>query len=167
MAKKSGISRFDFDFGTGVIIPSTQEAYKQESKGFSLKPERNQLADFKSAFGKEITTCLDGNSQFPSSREFFIFIVQYFIGVSDYHCRDIDNIAKTILDVLKGRFYQDDGQVKTLLVTKKIDLRRVPQNFAFVAVKEIKNDSDVEALKVCGIERSVTLYQELKSQRLV
>ena len=29
--------------------------------------------------------------------------------------------AKTILDVLKGRFYRDDSQVKTLLVGKKIE----------------------------------------------
>lgn len=65
-------------------------------------------------------------------------------------------MAKTILDVLKGRFYHDDGQVKTLLVGKKIDLYRVPQNFGYVAVKELRSDSDVEALKISGVERCIT-----------
>lgn len=163
MPKKPGISTIDFHFGFGRIIPSTKEAYKRESAGISPIPERGQLVDFKSTFGGNIDTQLIGNGQFPSPHEFFIFVMQYFVGESEYRSRDIDNMAKTILDVLKGRFYHDDGQVKTLLVGKKVDLYRIPQNFGYVAVKELRSDSDVEALKISGVERCVTYYQELKS----
>lgn len=73
------------------------------------------------------------------------------------------SMAKTILDVLKGKLYRDDSQVKTLLVGKKIE-KRVPQNFAYVVVKKISSTQDVDALKISGLERSVTMFQELKSK---
>lgn len=75
-------------------------------------------------------------------------------------------MAKTILDVLKERFYEDDGQVKTLLIGKKME-KRISQNFAYVAIKELKDMRDVDALKISGLERSVTLFQELKSQGIL
>ena len=51
--------------------------------------------------------------------------MQYFAIEKEYVRRDVDNMAKTILDVLKSRFYRDDSQVKTLLVGKKLE-KRVP-----------------------------------------
>ena len=75
-------------------------------------------------------------------------------------------MAKTILDVLKERFYRDDGQVKTLLIGKKIE-GRVSRNFAYIAIKELKGGRDVDALKISGLERSITLYQELRSKGIV
>ncbi|MBI2595614.1 hypothetical protein HYW46_02665 [Candidatus Daviesbacteria bacterium] len=75
-------------------------------------------------------------------------------------------MAKTILDVLKGEIYSDDGLVKTLLIGKKIE-SRIKQNFAYVAIKELRDGRDVDALKISGLERSVTLFQELKSQGIL
>lgn len=75
-------------------------------------------------------------------------------------------MAKTILDVFKKRVYRDDGQVKTLLIGKKME-GRVPRNFAYIAIKELKVGRDVDALKISGLERSVTLYNELKKKGLV
>ncbi len=72
-------------------------------------------------------------------------------------------MAKSILDILKERFYRDDSQVKTLLVGKKIE-KRVPQNFAYIAIKKLSAIQDVDALKISGLERSVTMFQELKSK---
>lgn len=97
----------------------------------------------------------------------FVFIMQYFVGEAEYRGRDIDNMAKTILDVLKGRFYMDDGQVNTLLVGKKMDPKRVPHNFAYVAVRETKGNDDIMALRIAGLERCVSLYQELKSKGII
>ena len=78
----------------------------------------------------------------------------------------MDNMAKTILDILKSRFYRDDSQVKTLLVGKKLE-KRVPQNFAYVAVKRLGASQDVDALKISGLERSVTMFQELKNKKVL
>lgn len=103
------------------------------------------------------------NDQFPTDREVFVYIVQNFIAEKEYSRRDVDNMAKTILDVLKGKFYHDDSQVKTLLVGKRIE-PRIPVNFAYIAIKEIKDGREVEAMKISGLERSVVYYQELRSQ---
>ena len=166
MPKKSKISQIDFHFGVGEIIPSTQEAYHEGFEGTVRKTEKEQLLRFKEALGFKLDTELKADERFPSDREIFVFIIQYFASEKEYTRRDIDNMAKTILDVLKGRFYRDDSQVKTLLVGKKME-RRIPQNFAYVAIQKLSSDRDADALKISGIERAVTLFQELKSKGIL
>ena len=166
MGKKKNSTQVDFDFGIGSIIPSTQEAFKKEFNESIRKSESVNLAVFKERLIGDLEFQLKRNTQFPTHSEVFVFILQYFVSQKEYKGRDIDNMAKTILDVIKGRFYLDDSQVKTLLVGKKMD-KRVPENFAYVALKELRSDRDVDALKISGLERSVTLFQELKSQGIL
>lgn len=164
MSRKQPLTSIDFDFGVGQIIPATQEAH--HSDGFDervRKTEKEGLAVFKSTLGSDIDLKLASSEQFPSDGEVFVFVLQYFGSEKEYVRRDVDNMAKTILDILKSRFYRDDSQVKTLLVGKKIE-RRVPQNFAYVAIKKLSATQDVDALKISGLERSVTMFQELKSK---
>lgn len=164
MSKKLKITAIDFDFGVGDIIPATQEAYSGDRfVGAIRKIEKGSLSVFKSTVSADLSARLAQNESFPSDGEVFVFIVQYFVAESEYQRRDIDNMAKTILDILKGRFYRDDSQVKTLLVGKKIE-KRVPQNFAYIAIKKISVTQDVDALKISGLERSVTMFQELKAR---
>jgi len=167
MSKKQKITIIDFDFGIGDIIPSTQEAFHGgDFDGATRKTEKDYLVMFKNTVSIDLDNHLRGDDRFPSSGEIFVFIIQYFSVESEYSRRDIDNMAKTILDTLKGRFYRDDSQVKTLLVGKKIE-KRVPQNFAYVAIKKLSPTQDVDALKISGLERSVTLFQELKSRKIL
>lgn len=165
MSKKLKITAIDFDFGIGDIVPATQEAYNNGSEfsGAIRKTEKDSLSVFKSTVGADLSARLAQNENFPSDGEIFIFIIQYFVSELEYGRRDIDNMAKTILDILKEKFYRDDSQVKTLLVGKKIE-KRVPQNFAYVAIKKLSATQDVDALKISGLERSVTMFQELKSK---
>lgn len=157
MSKKrsSSLTSVDFDIGIGEIIPSTQEAFKESFSGATRKDEKSQVLTFKRNFLQRVEEVLKDTDQFPTSDEVFVFIVQYFVSEKEYRSRDIDNMAKTVLDVLKERFYQDDGQVKTLLIGKKME-GRVPHNFAYIAIKELKGRRDVDALKISGLERSVT-----------
>lgn len=167
MSKKYSLTPIDFDFGVGKIIPATQEAFRDD--GFDAqvrKTEKEALSVFKSTLGSELDSKLSHNEQFPTDGEVFVFIVQYFGAKKEYTRRDIDNIAKTILDVLRSRFYRDDSQVKTLLVGKKLE-ERVPQDFAYVAIKRLSSTRDVDALKISGLERSVTMFQELKSKKIL
>ena len=162
---KKRSAQIDFDIGIGEIIPATQEAFS--ANGFSepvRKEEKASTMRFKSVFLEKIELALKETEQFPSVQEIFVFIVQYFESEKEYNRRDVDNMAKTILDVLCERFYHDDSQVKTLLVGKKMVDTRVSQNFAYVAIKELKSAGDVDALKISGLERSVTMFQELKSR---
>lgn len=157
----------DFDIGIGEIIPSTQEAFKSDSFSQTIrKEETTSVKVFKQNFLERLKKALKNNPQFPTGNEVFIFVVQYFISANDYKSRDIDNMAKTVLDVLKGEIYKDDGLVKTLLIGKKIE-SRIKQNFAYIAIKELRDGRDVDALKISGLERSVTLFQELKSQGIL
>lgn len=165
--KKPAITSIDFETGIGEIIPSTQQAYLKDSvSGEIQKKEKQSLLQFQAKLGEKIASNLKDNEFFPTEKEVFVFIFQYFVGEKDYLTRDIDNMAKTILDTLKGVIYKDDGQVKTLLVGKKIE-KRVPKNFAYIAIKLLTKDQDVDALKISGIERSITLFNALKKQGIL
>ena len=167
MSKKVKVTSVDFDFGVDGIVPSTQESYHHgEFDEAVRKTEKESLTAFKSTIGIDLDARLAGSEQFPSDGEVFVFIVQYFASENEYRRRDVDNMAKTILDILKSRFYRDDSQVKTLLVGKKLE-KRVPQNFAYVAVKRLGASQDVDALKISGLERSVTMFQELKNKKVL
>ena len=167
MGKKPKPTPIDFDTGIGEIIPSTQEAHTND--GFNMpirKAEKESLIVFKKVVGDQLDVDLAKNEVFPTDEEVFVFIAQYFVAEKEYLRRDVDNMAKTILDLLRGRFYHDDSQVKTLLVGKKIE-KRVPQNFAYIAVKKLNATQDVDALKISGLERSVTMFQELKKRKVL
>ncbi len=167
MSQKQPLTSIDFDFGVGEIIPATQEAHHGDRfDGQIRKTEKEGLTQFKSTLSLDLDSKLQNNQNFPSDGEVFVFIIQYFASDKEYKRRDVDNMAKTILDVLKNRFYSDDSQVKTLLVGKKLE-KRVPQNFAYVAIKRLDASQDVDALKISGLERSVTMFQELKNKKIL
>ena len=163
MSKKNRETKtpVDFDIGIGDVIPSPPSRGSLSEK--IQAGEKGHLLLFKNNLTQKITVAIKGKNQFPTTNEVFIFIVQYFVSKKDYSRRDIDNMAKTVLDVLKGKFYDDDCKVKTLLIGKKIE-ERIPQNFAYIAIKELKDGRDVEALKTSGLERSIFLFHELKKQ---
>ena len=164
---KSKITPIDFDTGIGEIIPATQEAHTNDGfDGQIRKVEKESLTTFKRIVGEQLDSELAQNDIFPTDGEVFVFIMQYFGSEKEYLRRDVDNMAKTILDLLRNRFYYDDSQVKTLLAGKKIEAR-VPQNFAYIAVKKLSATQDVDALKISGLERSITMFQELKSKKVL
>ena len=157
----------DFDFGVDGVISSTQEAYRSgEFEREVRKKEKESLSAFQDTVSTIVDVRLKQDERFPSEGEIFVFIVQYFAAEMEYRKRDVDNMAKTILDVLKGRFYRDDSQVRTLLVGKKMVDHRVSQNFAYVAIKRLGGAEDVDALKISGLERAVTMFQELRSRKI-
>lgn len=164
MSKKKKIIDIDYQFSIPQVIPATQEAFREGKHQGEIRVSEKENLEL---FRKKVSDTLKEDSkkleQFPTKQEIFIFILQYFSSQKEYSSRDIDNMCKTILDLLRDLFYFDDSQVKTLIASKKID-ERVPQNFAYIAIKELKNEKDTEILKIAGIERSVILYQELRSK---
>jgi hypothetical protein len=160
MSQKAKASSVDFDIGVDAVIPSTQEAFREGFDGAVRKAEKEELVNFRAILGGDLDRRLKDAPQFPSTKELFVFIIQYFVGEKEYARRDIDNMAKTVLDVLKGRFYNDDSQVKVLLVGKKKIDNRVTQNFAYIAIKELSEGRETDAMKVSGVERAITLFQQ-------
>ena len=164
MSNKSfSLIHFDFDIGTLQLIPTYHESYKiceSCSKSVLKKDISIKKEQFKNIFLKILIPKIKPLQQFPTKNEIFIFIIQYFVSKNDYKSQDLDNMAKTILDILKGQFYESDGQVRVLLMLKKMTDNRIPQNYAYIAVKELVDDRDIDIIKAAGIERSVTYYQQ-------
>ncbi len=138
---------FDYRFGLTEIIPSKQDDREGE-----------KVSAFKTLVDKTITREIINLPTFPSKKEVVVFILQFFLLKKDYDTRDVDNMAKTVLDSLKGKLYIDDCQVRTLVASKKM-YKRVNSNFVFVAVKELQGDTDVDFAKDKLLEQAVTLYQ--------
>lgn len=51
---------------------------------------------------------------------------------------DVDNLAKMVLDCLKGIIFEDDSQVVNLLVSKYVHLNKEPS--LTIAIKSLKTD---------------------------
>lgn len=159
MSRKTKISITNIDFHTGVpsIIPSTQTSNKNDGKA---------LRKFRIKIGMYIDEQINKSDKFPTENEVFVFIVQYLTSHQEYRGRDVDNMAKTILDSLKGKLYNDDSQVQVFLIAKKM-AERINSNFAYIAVKEMKDSRDLDILKLAGLDRSVQYLYDLKNQGLV
>ncbi|MEK7144977.1 MAG: RusA family crossover junction endodeoxyribonuclease [Patescibacteria group bacterium] len=128
------MATFDYQFGLTKLVPS-----KQDNR------EKEKVTAFRSLVEKTLTPQVIASSIFPSKKEIVVFVIQFFLSKKEYDTRDVDNMSKTILDCLKGKLYIDDSQVRTLLITKKMS-PKVPTNFVFVGVRELKGETDIEVV---------------------
>lgn len=162
---------FDFNVGLlGVVAVSYHEAYKQSSADIKEKKElgeqekkfRQLLADVTKQTIKKANLA----DQFPTEKPICLFVLQYFVSERDYREKDVDNMAKAILDTFKGVVYKSDAQVKTLLVVKELKDDKVDRNFLYIAGKEHKRGYE-RFVKEAGIQQAHTLFQKIsKEQRI-
>ena len=141
------MATFDYQFGLTELVPS-----KQDDR------EREKVTAFRSLVEKTLSPQIIASLTFPSKKEVVVFVIQFFLSKKDYDTRDVDNMSKTILDCLKGKLYIDDSQVRTLLITKKMSTK-VPTNFVFVGVRELKGETDIEVVQTMLLQQAITLYQ--------
>jgi len=142
------MATFDYQFGLTELVPS-----KQDDR------EREKVTAFRSLVERTLTSQVIASlTIFPSKKEVVIFVIQFFLSKKEYDVRDVDNMSKTILDCLKGKLYIDDSQVRTLLITKKIS-PKVPSNFVFVGIRELKGETDIDVVKTLLMQQAITLYQ--------
>ena len=159
---------YDIEIGIDEIIPATQEAYKDGKFSEKVRKEESEAVQ---KFIRKYKPYIDiavkklTHNKFPTKEEVFVLVIQFFNAQSQYNSRDIDNIAKTLLDVLKGKIYYNDSQVKILVAVKLIE-QRVPDNFAFVGVRALDDWSETTFIKSVGVEAARNHYFELiKSRR--
>jgi len=142
------MATFDYQFGLTELVPS-----KQDDR------EREKVTAFRSLVERTLTPQVIASlTIFPSKKEVVIFVIQFFLSKKEYDVRDVDNMSKTILDCLKGKLYIDDSQMRTLLITKKIS-PKVPNNFVFVGIRELKGETDIDVVKTMLMQQAITLYQ--------
>lgn len=147
---------FDYEFGSLGIIPT--ERFSNDSLG--NKRETGSQKSFKLTISEKLKDDIKSKTQFPTDKEVFVFIVQYFASTTKYKETDVDNMAKTLIDTLKSIVYISDKQVKTLLITKKEFDHRINQDFFYVGIRELSLGHDIEIVKSLGLERAVNLYQQ-------
>lgn len=156
-----------YQFIIGGIIPATQEAFKKKKVNgvdmYVRKTEKKSLVDFKKIVSELIANDVPPTS-FPTRNSVYVAIIQFFTSTqNDYNTRDVDNMAKTVLDVLQqNNLYIDDSQVRTLLVSKRVDLERVPQDLGFVYIKILEDGEDIETING-ALEQAMQLYDDLKT----
>lgn len=159
---------YDIEIGIDEIIPSTQEAYKYDksSEKVKMKEESEAVHKFINKYKPHIDSEVKklSHEKFPTKEEVFVLVIQFFNVLSQYNRRDIDNIAKTLLDILKGKIYYEDSQVKILVAVKLIE-QRVPDNYAFVGVRTLDDWSETNFLKSVGIEAARNHYFEVMKSR--
>lgn len=66
----------------------------------------------------------------------------------DERRRDLDNIAKTVLDALNGVLYLDDSQITTLLVATHVDRERPRVEVHIVELERVEVPKPKRARKV-------------------
>ena len=150
------------------VIPATQEAFKG---GESVDPvirrkERKCVTSFKETVSTYINYDKPSNL-FPTDSHLYVAIIQFYTSEKkDYKRRDVDNMAKTVLDVLnQGGLYKDDSQVRTLLVSKIVDLKKINQNLGFIYIKILNDGEDMIFAKDL-IGQAVELYGDLKERNV-
>ncbi len=149
------------------IIPATQEAFKKRGVVQSVRvTESNGLKTFKETIAKVIAQ-EDLPSCFPTRQQVFVAIIQFYTSKKkDYNTRDVDNMAKTMLDILeKNKFYERDSQVRTLLVSKRVDLKIVPQNLGYIYIKVLEDSEDIEIVDGM-LKRALSLYSSIKENKV-
>ena len=78
----------------------------------------------------------DGKPEWPRTGRLLV-VVDIKMPKKEYNTKDVDNMAKSLLDALKGVVYTDDSQVETLQITKSIE--ETPS--FMIGIKEL-NESD-------------------------
>ena len=141
---------FDFEFGLTELLPSKQN-----------ERESRSVEHFREVFNEQLPEGELAKKGFPSGGDFFVAIIQFFSSKQEYELRDVDNMAKTLMDCLKGKIYKDDTQVRSLLSTKR-HYAKVPANFLFLGVKMLKGDTDVGIVQSNIFDQAVTFYNSHK-----
>ncbi len=154
-----------YQFIIDGIIPATQQAFKKVT-GFDHYVRKNEsaaVATFKSVVTEQITRERPP-ATFPTTNSVYVAIIQFFTSNRDnYQTRDVDNMAKTVLDALQqSNLYTNDSQVRTLLVSKRVDLVRVPQDLGYVYIKVLEDGEDIDVIDD-ALEQALQLYDSLKA----
>jgi len=66
-------------------------------------------------------------------------------------------MCKTMLAALKNKIYEDDVQVKTLLISKQIN-SKIPVNFVYIGIKLSDYKDNTGMVKV-NINNAISLFQ--------
>lgn len=149
---------FDYELGVQDIIPSSRTVYFNKDKDHTEGPSERL---FNNNAVRDIKSDIKDSKTFPLKGNVLVFIVQYFVSEKSFYSQDVDNMARTILNILKSSgILSDDGQVKTLVFNKRIIDNRIKTKFAYIGIKKL-NTREPKISKVYESERALNVYQQV------
>jgi Holliday junction resolvase RusA-like endonuclease len=142
--------KIDFLFGyfDGMQVPTKQDAFKPidvteiDENGvetilkefYQRKPEKVSVQNFKN-FIKELTADRFKESDRIKMPDKVQVSLSFSLKEKRFFEVDVDNLAKTVLDSLRGIAFEDDCQVTSLIVDKHIHKMKV--NGILIAVTKL------------------------------
>lgn len=162
----------DLDFFFGLLridqVPTKQDKYKsigeykivregvdgqEEVHEVFIKAEnKKSIQTFEEMLREELKNNKTPNLPFKKEE-----IVEVIIAITMTQRRfkevDVDNLAKSVLDIMKGEVFVDDSQVANLLIKKTVHPKQ-PWNSIMIGVRKIKeNKSWFDHIKLAYFDK--------------
>lgn len=149
MAKKEH-KKETFAFSTGYLgrIPSSQNG-----------SEKVSYARFKNEFNIKAQEDIEKKKFIPRDKYVYIFVAQLLKSEREFHGCDIDNMVKSVVDILIGKCYEDDGKVTSLWISKDYQAE-YKDDFYFIGIRYLGEDRDPGNLNREGLHEAKQLYKK-------
>ena len=100
-------------------VPSKQIDYKKNKQGiYELKPPTQSVKKFSSWLKTYYLPELEPHYEWPLKGS-LLFYAEITLKKKEYETKDVDNLAKALIDSMKGVVFEDDVQIKTLIINKR------------------------------------------------
>ena len=120
---------------SNVIVPSKQVDYKRNADGLIIvKPPTQSVREFEAWFKEDYLRTVNA-FEWPLRGPLF-FYAKIGLTKRDYTTKDLDNIAKVLIDPMKSIVFEDDSQISILLMNKIIS-----EPHFVIAIKELTNST--------------------------
>lgn len=120
-----------------IIVPSNQYSHKKDDRGqLILNPPTKGVREFEYWMKEEYLKKINAFG-WPLKGDLFV-LLDIRLTKKEYSIKDVDNIARSLIDSMKGIVFDDDVQICSLIIVKSID--DVP-GFV-IAIKCIKDADD-------------------------
>jgi Holliday junction resolvase RusA-like endonuclease len=125
-----------------IYIKADDEYKKLEDEDLYLKKDsENSLKVFETKLEEEIFEIVLEDDNFPIKKPQKVEVILH-ITMDEKRLKsvDIDNLTKSVLDIMNGLVYEDDSQILNILASKDIH-PLFPLNSLMIGVRKIKNDN--------------------------
>lgn len=99
--------------------PRPKQSYRALKSGGGYQPKR--VKEWQNAVAAAARKTMDATESLPQTGN---VIVELSFVLSNNRRVDLDNLSKGTLDALRGILYEDDCQITSLCIEKRIDKRR-------------------------------------------
>lgn len=150
MSKKDKITKtnYDLEFTISGLIPTSEADSGERRDG----KEKAGVTEFRNALADSMLELARSKPEvFPIKKpdRIIVTIIQVIGKESVYVSgNDVDNTAKTILDLLQGPMFESDAQVQVLLASKVLEEGH--KDIAYVGIKRIPTKTKYPDLLACG-----------------